>query len=56
MKPYLNPKKWLKNKKLRMPYLIIIRGDHRKTIQVIKVLDVNCAPVTGITKGNRNRS
>ena len=26
-------------------------GDHGKTIQVIKVIRVKCAPITGIAKG-----
>ena len=33
-----------------MPYLLA-RGDHRKTIKLIKVLRVKWAPVTGIDKG-----
>ena len=28
------------------------RGDHKKTIRVIKYWHVNCAPVTGISKQN----
>ena len=39
-----------KNTKPRTSYLIA-RGDYRKTINVIKVLHVQCAPVTGIVKG-----
>ena len=39
-----------KNQKLRKHYFIT-GGDHRKTIKVIKVLNVKCAPFTGIAEG-----
>ena len=39
-----------KIQKLRIHYLTA-RGDHRKTVEVIKVLRVKCVPDTGIAKG-----
>ena len=38
-----------KKQKPRTTYLVA-RGDHRKTINVIKVLSVKCTTVTGLTK------
>ena len=38
-----------KKEKPKTAYLIA-RGDHRKTINVIKVFYVKCATVTGVTK------
>lgn len=39
-----------KKQKRKIPYLIA-RGDHRKNIKGIKVLRVECTPVSGIAKG-----
>ena len=43
-----------KNKKSRTPY-VIARGDHRKTIKVIKLLRVKCESVTGIAMAHNIR-
>ena len=42
-------KSTFKNQKPNTPYLVP-RGDHWKTIQVIKVLRVKCAPISDIAK------
>ena len=43
-------KSTFKKQKRKMPYLIA-PGDHRKTIKGIKVLCVECTPVSGIAIG-----
>ena len=35
----------------RSLYNLIARGDHQKTIKVIRIFRAKCTPVTGIAKG-----